>query len=100
MVSEDLRHLNTHVILSMLRSRVDFSPKAHWIIRLSEIFAAVKWDSPLPWEPGGVGNSTRAANKGKGAPSVLAGALQLDLLCHSLLLCVIMLLFIRRCFGP
>jgi hypothetical protein len=72
MVSEDLRHLNTHVILSMLRSRVDFSPKAPWIIRLSEIFAAIKWDSPLPWEPGGASNVASGANKEKNASPAAA----------------------------
>mmetsp|Transcript_12211 Transcript_12211/g.18463 ORF Transcript_12211/g.18463 Transcript_12211/m.18463 type:complete len:1084 (+) Transcript_12211:93-3344(+) len=50
MVSEDLRHLNTHVVLSLLKSRVDYGPKAEWYTPLSEIFAAIKWDTPLPWE--------------------------------------------------
>jgi hypothetical protein len=30
MVSEDLRHLNTHVVLSLLKSRVDYGPKVEW----------------------------------------------------------------------
>lgn len=50
MVSEDLRHLNTHVVLVLVRSRTDYTQKAGYDIALNEIFAAFKGDSLLPWE--------------------------------------------------
>jgi hypothetical protein len=50
MVSEDLRHLNTHVVLVLVRSRTDYTHKAGYDIALNEIFAAFKGDSLLPWE--------------------------------------------------
>ena len=50
MVSEDLRHLNTHVVLVLVRSRTDYTHKSGYDIALNEIFAAFKGDSLLPWE--------------------------------------------------
>lgn len=50
MVSEDLRHLNTHVVLVLVRSRTDYTHKAGYDVALNEIFAAFKGDSLLPWE--------------------------------------------------
>lgn len=50
MVSEDLRHLNTHVVLVLIRSRTDYTHKAVYDVALNEIFAAFKGDLLLPWE--------------------------------------------------
>jgi hypothetical protein len=50
MVSEDLRHLNTHVVLVLVRSRADYAHKAGYDVALNDIFAAFKADSLLPWE--------------------------------------------------
>ena len=50
MVSEDLRHLNTQIVLALVRSRTDYSQKAGYGNSLGDLFVAFKGDSLLPWE--------------------------------------------------
>jgi hypothetical protein len=54
-VTEDLRHLDTSVVLGMVRVRVDFhnvltGGTSAWAKLLSVKYLNYKWDTPLPWE--------------------------------------------------
>ena len=76
MVSEDLRHLNTHVVLVLVKSRTDYTQKAGYDIALNDIFAAFKGDSLLPWEEkksnvGGPVSLRKVAVTHKGASAIL-----------------------------
>eukprot|EP01038_Epipyxis_sp_PR26KG_P005958 gene5958-8211_t len=52
-VTEDMRYLDTAVVLGLTRSRLDFANRSHpdhWSRILSLKYSNYKWDSPLPWE--------------------------------------------------
>lgn len=53
MVIEGLRHLDTRVVLAIVKARSDSAVKGqhHWARQLSAVYGNTnKWDSPLPWE--------------------------------------------------
>lgn len=51
MVTEELRHLDTLILLCLLRARTDFSLRAPWVKQLKLIYPSFnKWDAPFAWE--------------------------------------------------
>lgn len=52
MITDELRHLDTLILLTLLRSRSDYSAKSAWVKELNQIYPSLtKWDNPFPWEP-------------------------------------------------
>jgi hypothetical protein len=52
MITDELRHLDTKILLTLLRSRSDYSPKSAWVKDLNLIYPSLtRWDLPFPWEP-------------------------------------------------
>lgn len=51
-VVEDLRHLDTHVVLAFVRNRADAATRAGdlWMKGLNSYYGTLRWDAPLPWE--------------------------------------------------
>lgn len=51
-VVEDLRQLDTHVILAFVRNRADAAtrPGELWMKGLNSFYGTLRWDAPLPWE--------------------------------------------------
>lgn len=51
-ITEDLRHLDTSIILGLAKARQDFNQRGadNWSKELSATFMNYKWDVSLPWE--------------------------------------------------
>ena len=51
-VVEDLRQLDTHVVLAFVRNRADAAtrPGELWMKGLNSYYGTLRWDAPLPWE--------------------------------------------------
>ncbi len=51
-VVEDLRQLDTHVVLGFVRNRADAAtrPGDLWMKGLNSYYGTLRWDAPLPWE--------------------------------------------------
>ncbi|KAJ1441108.1 exocyst complex component Sec10-domain-containing protein [Ochromonadaceae sp. CCMP2298] len=51
LIGEDLRYMDTAVVMALVRSRSDFNPRdqANYCHQLGATWGA-KWDAPLPWE--------------------------------------------------
>eukprot|EP01035_Chromulina_nebulosa_P017055 gene17055-22565_t len=50
-IIENLRHLDTAIVLSLVKARADFSPKGcAWVKSLNNAFGQIRWDNQLPWE--------------------------------------------------
>jgi hypothetical protein len=50
-VIESLRHLDTAIVLALVKARSDFNKgNASWTKKLSDAFGTIKWDAALPWE--------------------------------------------------
>ena len=51
MITEQLAHLDTQIVLSLLRSRTDYSNRAPWVKQLNQLYPSFqKWDALFPWE--------------------------------------------------
>lgn len=51
MITDELRHLDTHILLCLLRARTDFSMRAAWVKQLKLLYPSFnKWDAPFAWE--------------------------------------------------
>ncbi len=51
MVTEQLAHLDTQIVLSLLRSRADYSNRAPWVKQLNQLYPSFqKWDALFRWE--------------------------------------------------
>jgi hypothetical protein len=63
MITDELRHLDTRILLTLLKSRSDFSQKSAWVKELNLIYPSLtRWNQPFPWEPDPNASSSAAGS--------------------------------------